>query len=208
MNKRLIFLSVLLACTLTTRAQWIVHDPNNTIQSIINSANEMIQTSATAENMLNNFQETVKIYQQGKEYYDRLKNVSNLVKNARKVQQAILMVGEISEMYIKNFDKMLADKNFSDKELSAIAAGYTRLLEMAGQELSDLKTFVTPTDLSMTDKERIEMVDKVHSEITRYRNLSAYYTRKNISVSYLRARRTNDLQRVIALYGKDEDKYW
>ena len=43
----------------------------------------------------NNFQETVKIYKQGKEYYDGLRKVKNLVRDARKVQQTILM-GEIS----------------------------------------------------------------------------------------------------------------
>ena len=31
--------------------------------------------------------ETVKIYEQGKKYYDALKSVNNLVKDARKVQQ-------------------------------------------------------------------------------------------------------------------------
>ncbi|WP_347563466.1 hypothetical protein [Phocaeicola plebeius] len=46
----------------------------------------IIHTSKTATNW-SNFQETVKIYQQGKKYYDALKSVNNLVKDARKVQQ-------------------------------------------------------------------------------------------------------------------------
>lgn len=44
--------------------------------------------------MVSNFQETVKIYEQGKKYYDALKKVNNLVKDARKVREVILMVGE------------------------------------------------------------------------------------------------------------------
>ena len=32
--------------------------------------------------MLNNFQETVKIYKQGKEYYDGLRKIKNLVRDA------------------------------------------------------------------------------------------------------------------------------
>ena len=47
--------------------------------------------------MIKNFQETVKIYEQGKKYYDALKSVNNLVKDARKVQQTILMVGDITD---------------------------------------------------------------------------------------------------------------
>ena len=71
--------------------------------------------------MINNFKETVKIYEQGKKYYDALKSVNNLVKDARKVQQTILMVGDITDIYINNYQKMMHDDNFSVEELSAIA---------------------------------------------------------------------------------------
>ena len=39
-------------------------------QGIINASKNIIHTSKTATNMVNNFQETVKIYEQGKKYYD------------------------------------------------------------------------------------------------------------------------------------------
>ena len=68
-------------------AQWVVSDPGNLAQGIINASKNIIHTSKTATNMVSNFQETVKIYQQGKKYYDALKSVNNLVKDARKVQQ-------------------------------------------------------------------------------------------------------------------------
>ena len=74
-------------------AQWTVVDPTNLAQGIVNSCREIVQTSTTAENMINNFKETVKIYEQGKKYYDALKSVNNLVRDARKVQQTIVMVG-------------------------------------------------------------------------------------------------------------------
>ena len=66
-------------------AQWVVSDPGNLAQGIINASKNIVHTSKTATNMVNNFQETVKIYQQGKKYYDALKSVNNLVKDARKV---------------------------------------------------------------------------------------------------------------------------
>ena len=78
--------------------------------------------TTTAENMVKNFQETVKIYEQGKKYYDALKSVHNLVKDARKVQQTVLLVGEISDIYVNSFQKMLADENYTTDELAAIAS--------------------------------------------------------------------------------------
>ena len=60
----------------------------------------------------------------------------------------------------------------------------------------------------MTDAERMSRIDKAYDAISNYKNLVSYYTRKNISVSYLRAKKINDTDRVIALYGDANDKYW
>ena len=66
-------------CVGKASAQWTVVDPTNLAQGIVNSTREIVQTSTTAQNMINNFKETVKIYEQGKKYYDALKSVNNLV---------------------------------------------------------------------------------------------------------------------------------
>lgn len=158
--------------------------------------------------MVRNFQETVKIYQQAKKYYDALQSVNSLVRDARKVQQTVLMLGDISGYYVNNFKKMLTDSNFTSSELSAIASGYTRILEEANGVLGDLKQVVNITTLSMTDKDRMDVVDDCYKEMKRLKNLTAYYTNKNISVSYLRAKKKADTQRVVSLYGDGSEKYW
>lgn len=189
-------------------AQWAVIDPANLAQGIINATKNIVQTSTTATNMVKNFQETVKVYEQGKKYYDALKSVNNLVKDARKVQQTILMVGEISDIYVKNFQKMMQDPNYSVEELGAIAFGYTKLLGESADLLKELKGVVNASSLSMSDKDRMDIIDKTYNEVKQYRNLVGYYTNKNISVSYLRAKKKNDTNRVMALYGNANERYW
>lgn len=189
-------------------AQWVVSDPGNLAQGIINASKNIIHTSKTATNMVSNFQETVKIYQQGKKYYDALKSVNNLVKDAVKVRNTILMIGEISDIYVTNFQLMLRDENYTAEELSAIAFGYTKLLEESNDVLKEMKDVVNITTLSMTDKERMDVVDRCYNRVRRYRNLVMYYTNKNISVSYLRSRKKNDMDRVLALYGSRNERYW
>lgn len=189
-------------------AQWTVIDPSNIAQSIVNSSKSLVQETTTAQNMINNFKETVKIYQQAKKYYDALQAVNNLVRDARKVQQTILMLGNISGYYVNNFQKMLTDPYFTSAELSAIASGYTKILEEANAVLVDLKQVVNITTLSMTDKDRMDVVDDCYKEMKRLKNLTAYFTNKNISVSYLRAKKKADTQRVIDLYGDGSEKYW
>ena len=129
-------------------AQWAVIDPSNIAQSIVNTSKNVVHTSTTAQNMIKNFQETVKIYEQGKKYYDALKSVNNLVKDARKVQQTILMVGDITDTYVTSFQKMMRDDNFTVEELGAIAFGYTKLLEESNDVLTELKNVVNITTLS------------------------------------------------------------
>lgn len=207
-RKMTILFMALLSLSVTVRAQWAVFDPSNFAQSIVNSANEIIETSSTAENMINNFRETVKIYEQGKRYYDALKSVHDLVKGARKVQQTILLVGDISDIYVTNFNTMMSDPNFTVEELSAIAFGYNKLLKESSDLLLDLKEVTTATGLSMTDKERLDIINRIYGEVLEYKNLTWYYTRKNIGVSYLRSKEKGDAARVLSLYGTHEQRYW
>ena len=46
------------------------------------------------------------------------------------------------------------------------------------------------------------------SVLRRHRDLARYYTRKNISISLLRAARKRDMEGVLSLYGTDEQRYW
>jgi hypothetical protein len=194
--------------TFTLKAQFVVSDPINTATSIINTAQEIIQTSGTVSNVIKNFKEVKKVYDQGKEYYDALKAVNDLVKDARKVKETILMVGEISDIYINAYQLMLQDENYTLEELGAIAFGYSKLLGESANLLNDLKGIVNSSTLSMSDKERMDIIDSVYDSVKSYRNLVSYYTNKNISISYLRAQKKGDTERMLALYGNSNERYW
>ena len=93
-------------------AQWVVSDPGNLAQGIINTTKQIVQTSTTAKNTLDGFMEAQKIFQQGKKYYDALKAVHDVVKGGVKVKKSIELVAEISEIYVRNFQNMLADRGW------------------------------------------------------------------------------------------------
>ncbi len=204
----MVYAALMLAVAPSANAQWVVTDPTNLASGILNSANEIVQTSSTVSNVIKNFNEVKKVYEQGKEYYDKLKAVSNLVKDARKVQQTVLLVGDVSEMYVTNFGKMMNDPNFSPQELTAIGNGYSALLNESTELLKELKQIITASDLSLNDKERMDVIDRVYRDVKEYHSLVRYYTNKNISVSYLRAKKKNDTKRVLELYGTANQKYW
>ncbi|MDM1097166.1 DUF4141 domain-containing protein [Myroides odoratimimus] len=205
---QVVMVAMLLILPIQINAQWVVTDPTNLASGILNSANEIIQTSSTVSNVIKNFKEVEKVYKQGKEYYDKLQAVNNLVKDARKVQQTVLLVGEVSELYVKNFGKMLNDPNFSAQELVAIANGYSVLLQESTELVKELKQIVSASSLSLNDKERMDIIDRVYKEVKNYHNLVSYYTRKNIGISILRSKKKNNTQRVLDLYGTSNQKYW
>lgn len=205
--KKIVLIAVCLVLSFWGKAQIPVTDGANIAQSIVNSVQQLMQTSTTAQNMIKNFEETVKIYQQGKRYYDALKSVSSLIKDARKVQKTILLVGEISDIFVNNYQKMLGDKNFNTRELETISRGYVMLLQEATDLLLELKTIINITGLSMTDRDRIDLIDRIYRVVLHYRNLVNYYTRKNICVSWLRSKKKKDTDRFLQLYGTNE-RYW
>lgn len=86
--------------------------------------------------------------------------------------------------------------------------GYAKLLEQSNDVLNELKGVVNISSLSLTDKDRMDVIDNCYSSMVNYRNLVKYYTNKNIGVSYLRAKKKNDTDRVMALYGNPNERYW
>ena len=187
-------------------AQWVVSDPGNLAQSIINSAKEMVETAGTKANTLNGFLETKKVFEQGKAYYDALKSVHDVVRGGTKVAKSVGLVMEISETYVDNYQKMLSDENYTSEELAAISSGYAMLIDESSDVLQDLKNVVNVTGMSLTDAERLAIIENAYRSLLNYRNLVRYYTNKTISVSYLRARKKNDMDRVAALYGNTNEK--
>lgn len=204
----LIMVIALVSFASQTKAQLIVADPAHIAQSIANTASEIIHTSATVDNVIKDWQQVEKVYNTTKGYYDQLKQVNDLLKDAKKVKDCILMVGDIGDIYVNSFGKMLSDPNFDFDELQAISDGYTILLNQSADMIQELKDVVNVNGLSMTDHERMDIINDVYDRLKNHKNLVSYYTRKNISISYIRAQKSGDEDAVVALYGNANDKYW
>lgn len=208
--KKYILMALLGLSLFTTQAhaQWVVSDPMNFAGNIANTVKEIATASKTVKNTLNGFKEVEKLYNDTKKYYDALKKVNNLIGDAYKVKETILMVGDISEIYVSSYKKMLSDTNFRPTELVAMASGYSKLLELSGESLKELKSVAKSNVFSMNDSERMQMIDRIYNTVREYRSLVSYYTRKNISVSYVRARQKGEFEQVRSLYGTSDLRYW
>ncbi|WP_347563465.1 hypothetical protein [Phocaeicola plebeius] len=52
-------------------------------------------------------------------------------------------MGDITDIYVNSFQRMLRDGEFQTRRASAIAFGYTKLLEESNEVLTELRNVVT-----------------------------------------------------------------
>ncbi len=118
------------------------------------------------------------------------------------------MVSEITEIYTFGIQPYGSDPNFTVDELAAISAGYARLLEEGGALVAELKTVITGGNgLSLSDKERMDVVDQVYTKMLRSTATSRAITRARPSPcpSSAAAKRATR-HRMLALYGNPNDR--
>ena len=101
---------------------------------------------------------------------------------------------------------MLADPNYTPDELTAISAGYAKLSPESA-DVFRLKNVVNVTGMSLTDAERLAVINNTYKSLLNYRNLVNYYTERTYPLSYLR-REEGRTDRVSALYGSADERYW
>lgn len=105
-----------------------------------------------------------------------------------------LLLEEISDRIMQRFDDI-------EQKLQTISPKSTEVID-------ELKEVVSITTLSMSDKERMDVIDRCYKTVLGYRNLVQYYTNKNICVSYLRAKRSGDGAAIVQLYDNIYNRYW
>ena len=103
MKKLLVIVSVCLCVAGRANAQWVVSDPGNLAQSIINSAKEMVETAGTKNNTLKGLLETQKIFPQSQQVYDALKLVPEVGEGGVKGGKSLALGAGNSEKYMRDF---------------------------------------------------------------------------------------------------------
>ncbi|GEO05517.1 hypothetical protein AAE02nite_31810 [Adhaeribacter aerolatus] len=200
--KKLIFLGTFLTIfNFTASAQFVVADPTAFSQRAIQQISNITEQIQQKYELVRQFQKTNEIYNQGKEWYDGLKRVNNTVAEYKKIYETLELTAQIVDLYATNITRFRMDKNFSLSEIGYITDGYGNLLKESSRLVDDLNLGAKATTLSMTDKERLDMISSTFEKVRQHKALVQYYTNKNISVSYLRAKKRNNTDGVMRLYG-------
>ncbi|RNI24113.1 hypothetical protein [Rufibacter latericius] len=200
--KKVIFIGAFwVLLNFTASAQFVVADPTAFTQRALQQITNITEQIQQKYELVRTFQETSKIYNQGKEWYDGLKRVSTTVAEYQKIYETLQLTAEIVDLYGTNISRFRMDKNFSPAEVDYITDGYGKLLAESSRLVDDLNLGAKASSLSLTDKERLDMINTTFEKVRQHKALVQYYTNKNISVSYLRAKKKNNTEGVLRLYG-------
>jgi len=201
MKKYVLILVFLIGSNFNSSAQFVVADPTAFSQRAIQQITNITEQIQQKYELVRQFKETNKIYTQGKEWYDGLKRVNQTVAEYQKIYETLQLTGEIVDLYATNIQRFRIDQNFSPQEVGFITEGYGKLLRESSRLVDDLNLGAKSTGLSLTDKERLDMINTTYEKVREHKALVQYFTNKNISVSYLRAKKKNNTQGVMRLYG-------
>lgn len=166
---KLIILSVIMCMTnQAAHSQWVVTDPGALAQSILN----YVQHLSTVANTIEEVEESTKIFEQGKEYYDSLKNVHDLIKDSRKVKDCVTLSVDLIQEYGKTKSKILSDSYYSAKQIDVYNRQQSSIMTSVAGVIADMNNVIVNTGMSLSDKERLDAIDTYYSRLQALSNKS------------------------------------
>ena len=201
MKKVIILLLMVTGFTIQAKSQIVIADPAGMSQRATQQYANMIESIQRKLQLVKGVAETKAIFDQGKAWYDALKQVSTTIQNYKKVYETLQTVSQIATVYANSFSRMKTDKNFSPGELTEIGNGYTKLIKESSSIIDDLMMAAKPSNMNLTDKERFDIINDVYEKARKHKGLVEYYSNQYIQLSFVRAKKTNETKDVLKLYG-------
>jgi hypothetical protein len=135
------------------------------------------------------------------EYFQELKDVKAVVSGYHKVTEIVEREEQIVAAYQKGVAAVQQDKHFTAAELGQIETVYGGILAESAKNLTALTTVLETLVTSMSDQQRLTVIDQASAGMDKnYRDLEAY-TNQNALLSLQRAKDENDIAVIKTLYG-------
>ncbi|WP_085537254.1 hypothetical protein [Massilibacteroides vaginae] len=166
--KKFYLLSICLAFMANAKAQFPVTDLGNLFMKAL----DYIEFSSTATSTVDNLKESKKIFEQGQEYYDALKDVHSIVKKSRNVEGCIKLSTETVVGYQTTYSKVMSDKNFTSDQINVYRKQQENIISAIAKNIEGLNNVIVNTGMSIPDKDRLDAIDTYHARILALHNES------------------------------------
>lgn len=140
--------------------------------NLIMKGADYVEFLNTAVSTAEGLAETRKIFEQGKKYYDALKDVHDIVKKSKNVESCIQLSAETISSYQSTFSKLSSDVNFTPSQLNVFKKQQNNIISGIAKNIEGLNNIIINTGMSLSDKERLDAIDTYHARIVALHNKS------------------------------------
>ena len=144
------------------------------VQLLLN-VEKLEQLRGIYSNMLNGYQiltqgyNSIRDLSQGnftlhKVFMDGLAQVNPNVRNYNRVGEIVRLQALIMQNYRRTFRQFTDSGVYTMEELDYLSAVYQNLFKLSLRNLDEVILLITSGSLTMSDKERIQSIDRIHSE--------------------------------------------
>ena len=135
-------------------------------------------------------------------FLNNLLQVSPAVKNYHKTAEIIGYQLKLVRDYKQAFSEFKASGQFTVNEISYLSRVYGNLFKKSLQQLDELTLVLTAGKLRMSDEERMEAIDRIHSDIQDKLIFLTAFNEETKVLAISRFRETKQLDGIRKLYQK------
>jgi hypothetical protein len=140
-------------------------------------------------------------FQLHKVFLDGLMEVNPAIKRYSRVTDIVDYQISLVKEYKKAFQYAKSSGSFTIKEIDYMGRVYGRLFDASLQNLDDLFTVITASNLRMTDEERLNAIDKIHSEMLDKLTFLRHFNSSNSVMALQRMKEQKEVDRMKAIEG-------
>lgn len=133
-------------------------------------------------------------------FIDGLMLVSPEVKKYHKVAGIITYQKDIVREYKNAFNRFKASGTFSPQEISYLGSVYRQLFDQSVNNLDNLLTVITASQLRMSDDERLQAIDRIFADTQNKLQFLRSFNSQASMLTLQRAKEKGDIQTLQKIY--------
>lgn len=134
-------------------------------------------------------------------YFDELHRVRSIISYYRKIKSITEKQVQIVKAYKKAYDLFKQDEHFTDDEILYMGRVYTGMFDKSLKNLEQLFMVINSFALTMTDAERLSIINDVSDEMDQTHTDLMQFNGQNQLLSLQRSKSEQEVEVVKRLYG-------
>lgn len=135
------------------------------------------------------------------QYYNELKEVKAIVSQYQRIRDITSKQARLLSDYQRSWGLLRQDDHFTDDELNYMEKVYKGILDDSLENMEHIFMIVESFSTSMSDAERLELINKAADRIDRNYDDLKTFNHQNVVLSLQRAKGSKEVEQMRRLYG-------